>query len=92
MSDLQAIADRVEIEALRRAFTDAAMTNDFDRVAELFTADGVVRMPHANIELVGWEQMRAFAARRDAMVEYFVQNTHPGVIRLDGDTATGRPT
>jgi hypothetical protein len=52
----------------------------------------VVRMPHANIELVGWEQMRAFAARRDAMVEYFVQNTHPGVIRLGGDTATGRPT
>jgi len=24
------------------------------------------------------------------MVEYLVQNTHPGVIRLDGDTASAR--
>jgi hypothetical protein len=61
------------------------MMNDYDRVAELFTPDGLVRMPHANVELVGWEQMRAFGGRRDAMVEYFVQNTHPGAIRLDGD-------
>ena len=29
MRDLEAIADRVEIEALRGEFTDAAMTNDF---------------------------------------------------------------
>ena len=31
MSDLQAIADRVEIEALRGEFTDAAMMSDHDR-------------------------------------------------------------
>jgi len=90
MSDLQEIADRVEIEALRGEFTDAAMMSDYSRVAELFTPDGVVRMPHANVELAGWEQMRAFGDRRDAMVAYFVQNTHPGAIRLDGDTASGR--
>jgi len=90
MSDLQAIADRVEIEALRGEFTDAAMMNDYDRVAELFTPDGVVRMPHANVELIGWAQMRAFGRRRDVMVDYLVQNTHPGAIRLDGDTASGR--
>jgi hypothetical protein len=30
MSDLQAIADRVEIEALRGEFTDAGMMRDFD--------------------------------------------------------------
>jgi len=90
MSDLQAIADRLEIEALRGEFTDAAMMNDYDRMAELFIPDGVVRMPHAHVELFGWDQMRAFGRRRDAMVEYFVQNTHPGAIRLDGDTASGR--
>ena len=33
MSDFQAIADRVEIEALRGEFTDAAMMCDYDRVA-----------------------------------------------------------
>jgi ketosteroid isomerase-like protein len=90
MSDLQAIADRVEIEALRGEFTDAAMMDDYDRVSQLFTPDGVVRMPDANVELVGWEQLRAFGGRRDAVVEYFIQNTHPGVIRLNGDTASGR--
>src|SRR5262249_14316848 len=40
MSDFQAIADRVEIEALRGEFTDAAMMSDYDRVASLFTPDG----------------------------------------------------
>jgi hypothetical protein len=33
MSDLQAIADRVQIEALRGEATDAAMMRDYDRVA-----------------------------------------------------------
>ena len=33
MSDLQAIADRVEIEALRGEFADAGMTRDYDRFA-----------------------------------------------------------
>jgi len=40
MSDFQAIADRVEIEALRGEFTAAAMTCGYDRVAALFTPDG----------------------------------------------------
>jgi hypothetical protein len=50
VSDLQAIADRVQIEALRGEATDAAMMRDYDRV----------------------------------------QTTHPGIIHLDGDTASGR--
>jgi ketosteroid isomerase-like protein len=90
MSDLQAIADRVEIEALRGELTDAGMMNDYDRAASLFTEDAVLRMPHANVKLVGLEQLRAFGARRDALVEYFVQTTHPGTIQIDGDTASGR--
>jgi hypothetical protein len=47
MSDLQAIADRVEIEALRGEFTDAVMMHDYDRLASLFTHDGTVLLPHA---------------------------------------------
>ena len=39
MSDPQAIADRVEIEALRGEFTDAVMMHDYDRLASLFTQD-----------------------------------------------------
>ena len=38
MSDLQAVLDRVEIEALCGAFTDAAMMRDYDRYQR--TPDG----------------------------------------------------
>jgi len=62
MSDLQAIADRVEIEALRGEFTDAVMMNDHDRLASLFTHDGALRIPDANIELGGRAEIRAWAS------------------------------
>jgi ketosteroid isomerase-like protein len=90
MSNLQAITDRVEIEALRGEFTDAVMMNDHDRLASLFTPGGAVRIPLANIEATGREEIRAFGERRQALADYFVQTTHPGTIQLDGDTATGR--
>ena len=90
MSDLQAIADRVEIDALRGEFTDAAMTNDHERFASLFTADGAVRIPAAGIAAVGHEQLRSLGAQRQGRVELFIQNAHPGTIRIDGGTATGR--
>jgi ketosteroid isomerase-like protein len=90
MSDLQALADRVEIEALRGEFADAVMMNDHDRLASLFTRDGVVRIPEGDIEAAGREAIRALGERRQALMDYFVQTTHPGTIQLDGDTATGR--
>jgi ketosteroid isomerase-like protein len=90
MSDFQAIADRVEIEALRGEFTDAVMMRDYDRVASLFTPDGALRMPNIPAELAGREQIRAWGERVPALVDFLVQNTHPGAIRLDGDTASGR--
>jgi ketosteroid isomerase-like protein len=90
MSDLQAIADRVEIEALRGEFTDAAMMRDYDRLASLFTHDGTVRMRHINAEAVGREAIRAGSERAQGLWEYFVQTVHPGTIQLAGDTAVGR--
>src|SRR4029079_19744533 len=74
MSDFQAIADRVEIEALRGEFTDAAMMCDYDRVASLFTPDGALRMPDVPVELVGRDQIRAWRERRGG---------HGGVLRAD---------
>jgi ketosteroid isomerase-like protein len=90
MSDLQAIADRVEIEALRGEFTDAVMMGDYDRVASLFTQDGAVRIPDINAEAVSREEIRAGIERLQGLWDYFVQTTHPGTIQLDGDTASGR--
>jgi uncharacterized protein (TIGR02246 family) len=90
MSDLASIVDRFEIEALRGEFTDAAMMYDYDRLASLFTEDGVLRFPDGNIEQVGREQIRAGSKLLQGQWVYFVQNTHPGTIQLLGDTAVGR--
>ncbi|TWF81415.1 SnoaL-like protein [Pseudonocardia hierapolitana] len=90
MDDVRTIADRVEIEALRGEFSDAVMMRDYDRIASLFTPDGVLRMPDIPVELTGPDEIRAWGGQVRAHVEFLVQNTHPGIIRLDGDTATGR--
>jgi ketosteroid isomerase-like protein len=90
VSDCHAIADRVEIEALRGEFTDAVMMRDRARLASLFTPDGALRMPNIPAELIGRDEIRAGGERLQAQWEFFVQTTHPGTIELDGGTATGR--
>jgi uncharacterized protein (TIGR02246 family) len=91
MSDLQAMADRVEIEALRGEFTDAGMRRDYDRFASLFTEDAAWRIPAVDVVLDGREQIRAGIERlEESLWNYLVQTTHPGTIQLDGDTASGR--
>ena len=57
MGDIQIIADRVEIEALRGEYTDAVMMHDYDRLASLFTEDGAVRIPHADAEAVSRDEI-----------------------------------
>jgi hypothetical protein len=84
MGDFQAIADRVEIEALRGEFTDAVMMRDYQSVASLFTPDGALRMRNIPVELEGWEEIPAWGERVPALVDFFVQTTHPGTIQLAG--------
>src|SRR5689334_8456801 len=90
MSDLQAIADRFEIEALRGEFTDALMMRDYDRLASLFTEDGAWRIPYINAEFVSRQEIRAGIERLQGLWDYFVQTAHQGTIQLEGDTAVGR--
>ena len=66
MIDLQAVADRMQIEALRGEATDAVMTRD--RVASLFTPDAVVRIPHIGTEAVSREEIRAGSEVREEEV------------------------
>jgi ketosteroid isomerase-like protein len=90
MTDLQAVADRVEIDALRAEFTDAAMMRDRPRMAALFTIDGVLRMPNVPVEFTGRDEIREGGEKLQAQWDFFVQTTHPGSVELDGDVATGR--
>ena len=78
MSDLQDIADRFEIEALRGEFTDAVMMRDYDRLASLFTPDGALRMPNIPAEAVSREEIRAGIERLLGLWDCFVQTAHPG--------------
>ncbi|MCP2329169.1 ketosteroid isomerase-like protein [Hamadaea flava] len=91
--DMQTVADRVEIEALRGEFTDAAMMRDRPRLAALFTPDGVLSMPNVPVEFIGPEAIRSGGERLQAQWDFFIQNSHPGGIQFDSadaDTATGR--
>jgi ketosteroid isomerase-like protein len=90
MNNLVSIVDRFEIEALRGEFTDAGMMYDYERLASLFTEDGVYRIPDANIEQVGREQIRTGSEGLKGQWDYFMQTTHPGMIQLHGDIAVGR--
>jgi ketosteroid isomerase-like protein len=90
MNDFQAIADRVEIEALRGDYADAVMMGDRARLATLFAPDGVLRMPNVPVELVGREEIRTWGEQVQDAFDYFIQTTHPGMIQIDGDTASGR--
>jgi hypothetical protein len=77
VSDFQAIADRVEIEALRGEFADAVMMRDYDRLALLFTHDGALRMPNIPAELASREEIRAWGKRVPTLVDYLVHHA-PG--------------
>lgn len=88
--NLQDVIDRFEIEALRGEYTDAGMMRDLERLVSLFTEDGGWRIPHAGIEFLGREEIRAGLHRLWGNWEFLVQNTHPGTIQVAGDTATGR--
>jgi ketosteroid isomerase-like protein len=90
MRDLEQIADRVEIEALHGEFTDAVMMRDYDRLASLFTPDGVVRMPHVGAEANSRDEIRAGIERMQGLWDCFAQTTHPGSIEIEGDRAHGR--
>ncbi|WP_328389470.1 YybH family protein [Nocardia sp. NBC_00416] len=90
MSDQLDIADRIEVEALCGELTDAVMMRDFDRVAALFTPDAVMRWPHIDREFVGRQEIRAGIEWGQGLWEFFIQNVHPGIVRVSGDTAMGR--
>lgn len=92
MSSLRTLADRIEVAALPAEFADAGMTRDLDRLANLFTEDGVWRIPGV-IDITGRAEIRAAIDRLQGAWEFLIQQVHPGSITFSdpsGDTATGR--
>lgn len=56
------------------------MMSDYDRLTLLFAPDGTVRIPDADVELAGREEIRARGHRPPAVVACLVQTTHLGTI------------
>lgn len=90
MNELRMITDRIEIDALRSECADATAMNDLDRLVRLFTDDAVVRVPELKIEWKGLDQLRTGFSQVMESVTKLIQNSHPGVVEITGDTATGR--
>jgi ketosteroid isomerase-like protein len=84
------VTDHVAIESLRTGFTDAALHRDYDRMAALFTDDGVWGIPAADVRFTSRTAIREGTERLGALWEFLLQFNHPGPIVLTGDTATGR--
>jgi hypothetical protein len=47
-------------------------------------------MPHIDEEFTGRAAIRAAIERLQSLWQFFVQNAHPGFVRIDGDEAYGR--
>ena len=51
-----------------------------------------MRIPDVAVELAGREAIRAWIEQMQDVWDYLVQTTHPGTIRLTGDTASAGHT
>ncbi len=89
MSDFQTIADRVEIEALRGEFTDAAMMRDYDRLASLFTRTARCGCLTSRSSSSA-RRRSAPGASGSGSCGLLGAEHAPGTIALDGDIASGR--
>lgn len=90
MSDVKAIADRFEIEALRGEFTDARDDARLGPLRVAFHTGRRVADAHIDKAFVSREDIRAAIERLQGLWDHVVQTPHSGTIQLEGDTAVGR--
>jgi ketosteroid isomerase-like protein len=84
MSDIEAI------QQLLNTYTEAASRGDFDTVISTFTEDGIWEILAFNARFEGAANVKAAQMGFAEPMDYLVQINAPGVIKVDGDTATAR--
>jgi 3-phenylpropionate/cinnamic acid dioxygenase small subunit len=90
MSDLQSIADRLEIEDLLSRYAWALDSKDFDGLDDVFTPDARLDYTSAGGEAGAYPEVKAWLAKvlpHFPAYQHLVTNHQ---ITLDGDTATSR--
>lgn len=80
--------DVTAIQQLLNAYTEAASRTDWATVKSCFTEDAVWETPAGRVE--GREAALAKMAELVSGFDYIVQINAPGVITVNGDTATAR--
>ena len=84
--------DVVAIEQLRGTFADAAMRQDYDGFAALFTDDATWAVPDMGVSCAGRPDIRGGVDHMLGLWEFFIQTVHPGNVTAGEvpDRATGR--
>lgn len=90
MLSMQAMSDRLEIQALLAAYSDAIDRRDWDALDQVFTRDAVIDYTETGGARGNLDFIKAYLAR--AMVQFsgFQHMVGLPVIHVDGDTASGR--
>jgi ketosteroid isomerase-like protein len=90
-SEHQKQADELAIRNLAERFSDAANRKDGEAFQALWAPDGQwIIGPPINVEFKGKENMGPSVTHMLGLWDFFVQLSGPGVVVLDGDSATAR--
>ena len=84
------MSDIVAIQQLLNTYTEAASRGDFDTVVSTFTDDGIWEIAAFQAKFQGREAVKEAQMSFATPMDYLVQINAPGVIVVDGDTATAR--
>jgi ketosteroid isomerase-like protein len=82
--------DHVAIQQTLNRYTEAASRADWDQAAATFLSDGIWEITALGKKFQGRAAIREALAGFVAPMDYMVQINAPGVIVIDGDTATVR--
>jgi hypothetical protein len=80
--------DLIAIQQTLNRCSEAASRGAFDVVKTCYTADGIWEIPFGKYQ--GWDAIWPAVQGIIAPFEYIIQMNAPGVIKVDGDTATAR--
>ena len=88
---LRAVEDELAIRALAARFSDCANERDYDGFADLWQAKGVWEIgPPLESRAHGVDAIVGMLRRLLEPQTGFMQMTHSGVVRIEGDRATAR--
>ena len=91
---LQAVEDRLEIQALAARFSDAVNERNLDAFSELWATRKAIWEigPPLSLRAEGVEAIVGMLRRLMELQRHFMQMTHSGVITVEGDRAVARFT